>query len=470
MFTSEATAMARVNDGGRHGHGAPPFIEETSVLVDSQCYEIMASIDPRCSDLVEGWSRSITDIESRVNLFTEIGEFEESPPPPLFTAATQKVRDTLREKIGTVQMMSFDHELSDVPIQKDSHPGLYYTKKTKGECISEGMQQANGLANRIFATERLDRDFVFKECPPDILFARTQLSQLPQIKDRAVHGRPLHVILLEGLLFWPWIQAVLRADTPISAGLQPMELYKLLHTLTGALRFHSIDYRSFDKSTASWEVENAMNLLLSLTTFPSMRERLIGDFLTTNLIHSRLVTPYKRILELKGFIPSGSYGTFLVGSLINWIRLATLQIETQATLQYKVLGDDSAIADVDAALSLAQVIESLQRNYPHAKLHENKCFTGDKIYQIEYLGHCLRSDSLFRPYEKTLRLLCLPERHPAEHQTAAKFLAAYVDSGCNHIEFLIASRIAAERFGQSPRSVELAAQDLSLHGRSMRFV
>ena len=67
----------------------------------------------------------------------------------------------------------------------------------------------------------------------------THLSQLPRIQDRAVHCRPLHVIVLEGLFFYPWNQAVMRQHkrTPISAGLTAFDLYTVLCNLHGCKRY-----------------------------------------------------------------------------------------------------------------------------------------------------------------------------------------------------------------------------------------
>ena len=166
------------------------------------------------------------------------------------------------------------------------------------------MSQASSLGLKAIAfnagNSHAWEDFIVEHVPPDLRFSRTQPSQLPTIKDRAVHCRPLHVVLLEGLFAHPWNEAILSDDTdvPIAAGFAPLGLYRKLLCLGGFLRYISIDWDAFVKRTETWELYSAINILAWCTIVRDNETRIMLTFITWNLLFSRLLLPTERLFHL----------------------------------------------------------------------------------------------------------------------------------------------------------------------------
>ena len=122
---------------------------------------------------------------------------------------------------------------------------IYHLGMRKKDVLKHCMSQANAigrnfiigvLAIHIVSILRL-KEWIHQHVPPDLLFGRTQLSELPKIKDRAVHGRCFALILLEGLFAQPFLeQVLLRKPMSFATGIDLAELSTLLMRFTSGLK------------------------------------------------------------------------------------------------------------------------------------------------------------------------------------------------------------------------------------------
>jgi hypothetical protein len=163
-------------------------------------------------------------------------------------------------------------------------------------------------------------------------------------KTRLVWGYPLHMTLLEAKYARPLITEFLRVRTPMAFGLHRHELAARMLPITNSGLRYGFDFSGFDSSIHPRMISRAFMVLRS-------HFKTINEPEWDRMIHYFIHTP---ILMSDGFIytvhkgvPSGSYFTQLVDSIINYfsVQYATLSLTGKPVEREKllVLGDDGLV-------------------------------------------------------------------------------------------------------------------------------
>lgn len=179
---------------------------------------------------------------------------------------------------------------------------------------------------------------------PDKAFARTQLSLRSHPKVRHVWGRAFHHILIEGLIGQPFIQNCMQYDTPIYIGkdIHKDMPYVILRAMQNGGTCYCIDFSKFDASVCSQLVKIAWSLLEELLVLDDFVDRLVFDFCYTLFTNTPLLMPDGRLYIVRSGVPSGSYFTQIIDSIVNLLVINMCMYDAwNMFYPVKVLGDDS---------------------------------------------------------------------------------------------------------------------------------
>jgi hypothetical protein len=266
---------------------------------------------------------------------------------------------------------------------------------------------------------------------PDIAFTRTQLVELPNTKVRNVFGEAFHYILLEGLTAEPLLDWFIAHDTFYFIGDDPV--ISVPQTLSGSedddVTYLSIDWSQFDASVQPYEIDLAFDLLKTMLYFPYKESELVFDYCKQVFIKRKLLSPDGRMFMRFGGIPSGSYFTHMVDSIINWNRIRYLFELFDIKYDFiRTHGDDGFIR-------ITSLIENFNHVVEHAAtlgwfIQLDKCKLTRDISEIEFLGRSSIIGANRRNRMKCLRLCLFPEYPVSNPQISiARLKSIHFDSG-----------------------------------------
>ncbi len=104
-----------------------------------------------------------------------------------------------------------------------------------------------------------------------------------------------------------------------------------------------LDYSKFDSSVQPWLIDVAFDILKQNILFRGAMEEAYENSL--HYFKTRpIVIPDGRMRLKRMGIPSGSYFTQLVGSVVNYITMMYVQLKTyQTTFKTYILGDEETV-------------------------------------------------------------------------------------------------------------------------------
>lgn len=305
--------------------------EEFQMLVDKPAYEAIKR-NASVADMAEidGWARSFYTKEGHLESIAMYAKpLIQEPTDPFWVEAKRQTFAEISNLFPKVDTLCFETDFDIIPYESSSAAGYGYNGK-KGEGIN--FNRAKKIANaavREFGERCVTDSYqaavehAISNSTPDVSFTRTQLAKLPSIKVRNVFGEAFHYILIEGLSAAPLLAAFKRADTFYLTGKDPTVYVPSLLVRLGITPgwFVGLDWKSFDATVQLWETNHAFNCIESLCNFPSLLSRRAFQ-LSKELFNMRkLASPNGTLYMRAGGIPSGSYFTNIIGSVINYTRI-----------------------------------------------------------------------------------------------------------------------------------------------------
>lgn len=199
-----------------------------------------------------------------------------------------------------------------------------------------------------YAFDRVDKVLSYLKAPnPATSFFRTQriAGENSQSKVRLVWGFPLEMTIIEALYARPLIDYYLEFQVhPIAFGLTKLQLSGRMTNILNCQWQYSLDYSQFDSRIHSDLLNRLFDMLFSWVEDVNDDAYRIKERIKTFFIKTPLLTPWGLILGKKSGIPSGSYFTQLIGSMVNYFLLCYLIRKNNLTPHREninVLGDDS---------------------------------------------------------------------------------------------------------------------------------
>lgn len=369
----------------------------------------------------EGWSRSYYTPEGHMSSilnFSSPNRFLK--PTDKSMQKTDQYCTNYFDNLPRVQSMSFHTDLDKVPFEPTSAAGIGLPGK-KGD---PGNHQA--AISQAYATiktaQRQGLNHVIENSSPDMAYTRTQLTELSKgIKVRHIFGEPFQYIILEGLTASPLMDMFITQDTFFFVGKDPrINVPRIIENTVGICpKIASFDWTAFDATAEAWEIEDAFDLLAQILTFPDQESKAAFEFSRILFIHRKIAAPNGTVYFKARGVPSGSFYTMLIDSIINWKRILYLHHRSYGFFP-RVLytqGDDS-FAGVHSEFSAHELYLAIPPTAPWI-FNPFKCAEGQSGSQVPFLQRSLKWGDQSRDVDKVERLAMFPEYEVDNPQISA---------------------------------------------------
>lgn len=370
-------------------------------------------------------NKSVYDPES---LFSALDKYVEAP--------CQYEEEILGQAIGLalktfghspsrkkLKPITFDYELMEA-VKMDKASGAPHFAR-KGDVFASDKARSERIAAGLTAP------------PPCVAYHRVQHGPEGP-KTRLVWGYPLSMTLLEARFARPLIREYLAVKTPMTFGLVKNEVgCRVMEVMKHGVAY-GLDFSKFDSSVPTRLVHTAFEILATHFDMSDADKevwRVVKDYFLNTLI----LMPDGYVYQKHCGVPSGSYFTQLVDSIVNYIVIQYMALVVTGTSVnnrvINVLGDDSLFA-----LSGWYEIEVFAQIAKQLGMSVNVSKSG-RYRQREapsFLGHKWISGIPDRPALEVVQRMIFPERPSPRGRTLAlqksrveERVMAYVgDSAC----------------------------------------
>jgi len=278
----------------------------------------------------------------------------------------------------------------------------YHDAQDKGECINNAIMNST----------------------PYIGYTRTQLTNLTEkLKVRNVWGSPFHHIILEGLAAQPMIEQFVNKNSFIHIGGDPLvTVAERISQLNDKYTWlYTYDWSQFDATCSRFEIRLAFDVIKKVTTFPNEESENVFDLMRELFIYKKVVGPDGNIYSCNKGVPSGSFWTNLVDSIINYFRIQYLwRIITGKSMESLDTHGDDGVGGSNTYVSTEQLSEEAQKY--GWKLNPDKSIVTRDMSIIEFLGRNSHGGWSRRSVDKCLRLLVFTE-YPVQAGSISSFRA-----------------------------------------------
>nr|UMQ74217.1 RNA-dependent RNA polymerase [Helianthus annuus leaf-associated partitivirus 2] len=398
---------------------------------------------------IEGWSRSYYSharhLEALLNYATA-----DIPVTKLdcirYGACINAVRTGL-SSLPRVRAFDVLTELDEVSFKSSTAAGYDYggTKgPIRGENHKRAMSRARAIVHDVHEKGVEALKNVIETMVPDVGYTRTQLTDLSEkTKVRNVWGRAFHYILIEGLIANPLIRAFQSVETFYHIGKDPLDsVPKALSQAARAGRWlYAIDWKQFDATVSRFEIEAAFMLVEEKVDFPNDQTAVAFYIAKQLFIHKKIAGPDGKFYWVHKGIPSGSYFTSIIGSIVNRLRIEYLwrTIIGRGPKCCFTQGDDSLSSDDEfiPPERFAEVANSIGWVFNPDKT-EYSTIPGE----VTFLGRTVQGGMNRRQLKRCIRLLILPE-YPVESGRISAYRARSIAEDAGGLSAIL-NRIAEE--------------------------
>nr|DAF42462.1 TPA_exp: RNA-dependent RNA polymerase [Cinnamomum chago deltapartitivirus 2] len=402
------------NINQRHFHRV--FRPEHTIERDKYALHELLAVDPLAEEqYLEGWARSYYSGQQHLEAIFQYAH-EDIPLSALhqqtWTDAIQAIRTELRS-LPRVRAFSVLTELDQIDFQAQTAAGYDY-QGVKGDKDGENHRRAISRAkatlwSALNPSEGMDH--VIRTHVPDVGYTRTQLTNLAEkLKVRGVWGRAFHYILLEGTAANPLIQMFQTQQSFFHIGMDPtVSVPRLLSYVKSKAKWLiALDWQAFDASVNRFEIDQGFDLLKELVFFPDPETETAFEISRQLFKHKKIAAPDGNTYWSHKGLPSGSYYTMLIGSIVNRLRIEYLWRVTQGhgPIVCFTQGDDSLSGDN----SLINPEDFAQVSGPLGwTMNPAKTEISTIPESVTFLGRSSSGGLNQRDIIKCLRLLIYPE-------------------------------------------------------------
>lgn len=409
---------------------------------------------------LHGWARSFYTLEGHmdaIHAFSSPDTPISSVGPMLYNSAVQKIQNEL-SSLPLSRAFDVLSELDKVRYEQSSSAGYNYVGP-KGPLDGDNHKRAIRSAKAVLWSAIRDIDggpaYTIRNMVPDVGYTRTQLTDLREkTKVRGVWGRVFHYILLEGVTARPLLETFMRADTFYHIGKDPqLSVPRLLSEFASECRWlYAIDWSSFDTTVSRFEIEAAFDVMRNLIEFPNFETLQSFELCRLFFTHKKIAAPDGHVYWVHKGIPSGSYFTSMVGSIINRIRIEYLWnvIKGRSPKKCATQGDDSLVGD-DELVSIDELTRFAARH--GWKINASKTEYSRSPEFVSFLGRTTRGGLNVRELDKCLKLLIFPEHRVPSGRISA-YRAKSINEDCGYLSNYI--RVIAHRL---KRKYGIATED-----------
>lgn len=276
---------------------------------------------------------------------------------------------------------------------------------------------------------------------PDKAFARSQLALRASPKIRHVWGRAFHHILIESLIGQPLVDMLLHNDNPIYIGrnlIKEMPASISLLASDASSWYYCLDFSKFDASVNRYLVDMAWLILKDMLILEDEWEVNVYNYCRRLFTNTPVVMPDGRLYIVKTGIPSGSFFTQMIDSIVNLILIYALQLRFMGTtVKTYVLGDDSIFATPKMFVTLQEATDFFA---PFRMEVSSKSVITNSFVDVIFLGHNFYGSRVSREEFTCLSLALFTEDEvKTPQETILRIASLLYDSGFNshHMNILL---------------------------------
>lgn len=252
-------------------------------------------------------------------------------------------------------------------------------------------------------------------------------------KVRLVWGYPLSATLLEAMFARPLISHFISEDTshPMAFGRRRFEIAALTQVISNSGLKVGLDYSGFDSSVHPKLIDHAFNILKSHFVLDDVEEQ-TWQKIVWYFIHTPILMPDGYVYKKHQGVPSGSYFTQMIDSIVNYISVQYMSIRLSGQAipsgRLYVLGDDSIFSalehvPVERYKQLAREL-GLVVNTTKSEVSNTRRFS--------FLGHVWDRGLVHRDPSEIAKRLVFPEKFNGDLSPqefiATRMFAAIADS------------------------------------------
>jgi len=307
-------------------------------------------------------------------------------------------------------------------LRTDTSAGITWPGKTKGEILEELYPAARWLGHRMKQGGG-SRNPAKLHFPPAIAAKRGHLSDIAEAKTRLVWVYPAEMLVVEGLYAPKMYKAFQQwRESPLLFGSSPSrQATTFAASHPKVFKKLGMDFSAFDAKVPAFLVATAFDILKQnvewdtwhgqpVTKSQKRKWSNVWANMVWYHIHTPILMPDGRMFRKHRGIPSGSWWTQLIDSVINWILVDFLVHEQdQRPLGLKVLGDDSACHVVDFNVPRAVLVA---KETFGMTVNGEKSELSTEVQDFKLLGTRHRKGVPYRESEEWFQLLLYPEFPP----------------------------------------------------------
>jgi len=328
----------------------------------------------------------------------------------------------------------------------DSSAGFSFPGKKKSECVEQAYDTASYIAHFISSKKHV-------YIPPSKLALRGHLSETENLKTRAVWVYPFEISILEGKWALPYYSHLEQNVPEVHFGEGSMQ--NLAKHLMSGIANHdnavevTLDWSGFDTSVPNFLIDDAFDIIFSSFDeeytnhhgvdiygghHMASKNLEIQKFIRNYFKYTKIMLPDGSIYAKSHGIPSGSFFTQAVGTIVNYIATLTLNIYFGWNgKRFRFLGDDSSflVPNGRSKLDPEQIKKAAWEAFGLSLKTEKLRITHHQ-QQRKFLGYQCEGYRFIRPTDEWFKLVLYPERDVEYlEQSASRVLAYYLLGGCN---------------------------------------
>lgn len=262
---------------------------------------------------------------------------------------------------------------------------------------------------------------------PALPFSRSQISNFIneagdidssaiKHKQRLVWCINAGMVLVEALFARPIMDKVLPQIVQYAGGKAPEKIRYFMRRWNG-WHWVCLDYSNYDATVPKWLIRDVFEIIKA--KFDDKYHSIL-DWICYHFIHTKIYMPDGTIKQKAKGIPSGSYFTQIVGSLVNMVVVRTYlyrkfgnDVNKYATVEgqmsFMVMGDDNVVFTA-VPINRKDLSQYLLNNFG-LEVNERKCAHGDPFTDPEFLKRVWQKDGEWRNPLELFVNMCTPERY-----------------------------------------------------------
>nr|UDL14413.1 MAG: putative RNA-dependent RNA polymerase [Gammapartitivirus sp.] len=427
------------------GGNTDAWVRESLKLFNREGYDSLFGFTRR-GEGIDGMYKALNKYDVPTTKYTHLKGYQREAMKTAINSARKRFRLPYKH-----QPLDW-HEVGQY-MRTDTSAGASFMGLTKSQCMPQIYTEARWLGHRMKEGGKRAFNPTQVRIPPCLAGQRGHMSPRDDPKTRLVWIYPAEMLVVEGL----WAPVMYKEfeklpNSPLLYGKSSQRLYtEWLVGLRSGEKLHGLDFQGFDTKAPAWLIHVAFDILHQNVDWLNWRGKVttkrarqkwrnVWDGMKWYFINTPILMPDGRMFRKRHGVPSGSWFTQLVDSVINHILVDYLTLcQGMQACGLKVLGDDSAFRNTKA-LDLEQA--SRDASAVSMILSLDKCEIEEDPGNFKLLGTKYRQGHAHREDVEWFKLALYPENPPPDIGVSMSRLiglwlggAMWSENFCKFMEF-----------------------------------